>query len=147
MKNSLSVTALVAAMALFVAYAYGQQSGNDPGMNGRSGSRLQMTQNPDTVKQVQQALNSKGFDPGPVNGEWGSKTQSALMQFQQAQGMQATGQLDQQTLASLGIQGGSAAGGQGSMPDQQSGSGAGGMSSRQSGTDGGGVSSRQGGRY
>ena len=38
------------------------------------------------ITQVQQALNDKGFDAGPVDGKAGPKTKAALKQFQQSQG-------------------------------------------------------------
>ena len=142
-----TVLGLIASLVLFVAVAIAQQSNGqqgDPAMQqSRSRGEQQMkqqgamTQDPQTIKQVQQALSDKGYYKGTADGKMSSKTESALKQFQQAQGMQATGQLDQQTLASLGVQGGAAAGGQqdmsssrqsggaggqqGSMPDQQSG--------------------------
>ena len=55
------------------------------------------------VSQIQQALNEKGYNVGSVDGQMGPKTKSALKQFQQAQGLQASGKLDQQTLAALTI--------------------------------------------
>ena len=99
-----------------------------------------MTQDLQTIKQVQQALSDKGYDPGSADGKMGSKTQSAIKKFQEAQGMQASGQLDQQTLASLGVQGGAAAGGQQDMSSQRSGAGGqqDGMPDQQSGQMGGG---------
>jgi peptidoglycan hydrolase-like protein with peptidoglycan-binding domain len=66
-------------------------------------------QDESTVRQAQQALNDKGFNVGPVDGKLGPKTKSALKQFQQSQGgASASGQLDQTTLASLGISQGGA---------------------------------------
>ena len=61
-------------------------------------------QNPETVRQVQQKLKDIGHDVGPVDGQFGLKTQQALRDFQQKQGIQATGQIDQQTMAALEIQ-------------------------------------------
>ena len=55
------------------------------------------------VSQIQQALNEKGYNVGAVDGQMGPKTKSALKQFQQAQGLQASGKVDQQTLAALSI--------------------------------------------
>ena len=54
------------------------------------------------VSQVQQMLLDKGYSVGTVDGQMGAKTKSALKQFQQSQGLQASGQLDTQTLAALG---------------------------------------------
>lgn len=53
------------------------------------------------VSQVQQALIDQGFDIGTVDGQMGPKTKAALKQFQQQKGLQASGKLDQQTLAAL----------------------------------------------
>jgi hypothetical protein len=56
------------------------------------------------ISQVQERLRSLGFDAGPVNGDFGSKTQAALAQFQLSEMIPAGGQLDDQTLAALGIE-------------------------------------------
>lgn len=61
------------------------------------------------VKKVQQALKDKGQDPGAIDGILGPKTKEALRAFQQEQGFNATGTLDNQTKEALGLeQGGSA---------------------------------------
>lgn len=59
----------------------------------------------DTVRQVQQKLNEEGYQVGPVDGIWGPKTESAIKNFQQAKGMEATGTLNEDTLAELNIEG------------------------------------------
>ncbi len=125
MKINSGILGVIASLVLFVAFAYAQQGGGQqgtmPDQRSQSGAQQQMdlSQDPQTVKQVQQALSAQGFDPGPADGKWKTKTESALMLFQEAQGMQATGQLDQQTLASLGISGAAAGGQKGDMTDQQ----------------------------
>jgi peptidoglycan hydrolase-like protein with peptidoglycan-binding domain len=53
------------------------------------------------VSQIQQALNDQGYNVGAVDGQMGPKTRAALKQFQQAKGLQASGKLDQQTVAML----------------------------------------------
>jgi peptidoglycan hydrolase-like protein with peptidoglycan-binding domain len=55
------------------------------------------------VRQAQQALKDKGFDVGQIDGQMGPHTQQALRSFQQQQNIQSSGQLDQQTLAALGV--------------------------------------------
>lgn len=55
-------------------------------------------------KRVQEKLHQLGFDAGPVNGDFGSKTQAALAQFQLSVPLPASGQLDDQTLAALGVE-------------------------------------------
>ena len=56
-----------------------------------------------TVRNVQQALNAKGFNAGPADGQWGPTTENALKQFQTAQGLPPTGVLDTRTLNALGV--------------------------------------------
>jgi peptidoglycan hydrolase-like protein with peptidoglycan-binding domain len=55
------------------------------------------------VSRVQEKLRALGFDAGPVNGDFGGKTQAALAQFQLSRAIPASGQLDDQTLAELGV--------------------------------------------
>src|SRR5690242_20058217 len=43
------------------------------------------------IKEVQQKLHQRGFDAGPVNGAFGTKTQAALAQFQLAMTLPASG--------------------------------------------------------
>lgn len=47
-----------------------------------------------SVANVQQALNRLGYDAGPVDGLMGSKTRSAIREFQRANGVAITGQAD-----------------------------------------------------
>ena len=54
-------------------------------------------------KAVQERLAEEGFDPGPANGDFGTKTQTALAQFQLARNLPASGSLDQRTLNELGV--------------------------------------------
>jgi peptidoglycan hydrolase-like protein with peptidoglycan-binding domain len=52
------------------------------------------------IRQVQLALKQQGFDI-EVDGKLGPRTQQALISFQQRNGLQATGRIDQQTFASV----------------------------------------------
>jgi hypothetical protein len=56
------------------------------------------------IRQLQQALKEKGHDPGPIDGVMGPQTQQALRQFQQANGIQATGSLNAETKERLGLE-------------------------------------------
>jgi peptidoglycan hydrolase-like protein with peptidoglycan-binding domain len=56
------------------------------------------------ITKVQEKLRELGFDGGPPNGDFGPKTQSALTQFQLSRNVPASGQLDDPTLAELGVQ-------------------------------------------
>jgi peptidoglycan hydrolase-like protein with peptidoglycan-binding domain len=55
------------------------------------------------ISKVQERLRELGFDAGPVNGDFGSKTQAALAQFQLSANLNASGQLDDATLEELGV--------------------------------------------
>ena len=58
----------------------------------------------DLFKQVQEKLSAEGFDPGPADGTFNSKTQAALAQFQLSRAMPASGALDDMTLWELGVE-------------------------------------------
>jgi hypothetical protein len=55
------------------------------------------------IGRVQEKLRELGFAAGPVNGDFGAKTQAALTQFQLSRAIPASGQLDDPTLAELGV--------------------------------------------
>jgi lipid-binding SYLF domain-containing protein len=61
------------------------------------------TQSKDQVRQVQTALKSRGFDPGPTDGVMGPKTMMALRTFQSSQALTASGMIDDATLTALQI--------------------------------------------
>ena len=92
----------------------GQQSGKQSssaasGATSGQGSQKQ-AQSSDLVKQAQEKLKAAGHDVGPVDGIMGPKTQAGVKDFQQKKGLQASGQLDKQTLAALGVSGDMAGG-------------------------------------
>jgi hypothetical protein len=58
---------------------------------------------PEQIRQAQMALKQKGFDIGLADGVMGPRTRKALITFQQQQGLQATGQIDQRTVTALGL--------------------------------------------
>jgi hypothetical protein len=55
----------------------------------------------DDVRAAQQALRSKGFDPGPIDGIQGPRTTAAVRDFQDKENLTVTGQLDAETNARL----------------------------------------------
>jgi len=77
--------------------------------------QTQASSDSSTVKQVQQALNDKGLDAGPVDGIAGPKTQAALQKFQKDQNLSGSGSIDNQTLAALNV-GGSTSSSSGASP-------------------------------
>ena len=56
-----------------------------------------------TVRAAQQALNDRGYDAGPADGQWGATTQDAVKRFQRASGLPETGDLGPSTLSALGV--------------------------------------------
>lgn len=61
---------------------------------------------PQAVTQVQERLRQAGAYSGRPDGVWGPDSQAALERFQQRNGLQATGQLNQATAATLGLNAG-----------------------------------------
>jgi peptidoglycan hydrolase-like protein with peptidoglycan-binding domain len=57
----------------------------------------------DTIRDAQKTLQQDGIYHGRVDGRWGPTTQAAVRDFQQQHNMNASGQLDQDTLAALNI--------------------------------------------
>ena len=54
------------------------------------------------IRQVQRALKDRGYDPGPIDGVLGTRTKSALQQYQEKSGL-PVGNLNKETLGSLGV--------------------------------------------
>lgn len=95
-----------------------------------NGSGAQLTVSPANVRQVQQALNRLGYSAGPVNGRWDQATARAVLHFQQARGLEPTGNLNRVTLSALGVSLGGGGGGGANV--------AGGNAGNLSGANGGG---------
>lgn len=58
---------------------------------------------PEIIVAIQSALAEKGFDPGMIDGEFGPKTEAAVIAYQQAEGLTIDGEVGPETSASLGI--------------------------------------------
>lgn len=58
---------------------------------------------PDQIKQVQEALDQKGFRVGRPDGVLGAGTRQALSSFQRQLNLHPTGQPDDETLVALGV--------------------------------------------
>ena len=62
-------------------------------------------QNPgEVVANVQSELERRGYDTGGVDGTYGPATRSALIRYQSENGLEPTGEIDEDTLSSLGLQ-------------------------------------------
>jgi peptidoglycan hydrolase-like protein with peptidoglycan-binding domain len=57
---------------------------------------------PDLIR-VQGRLKELGHDPGPIDGRLGLQTKAALKAFQTDYGLPATGEIDAETRAALGL--------------------------------------------
>jgi len=82
---------------------------NDPTLRSGSANRDRSTMghgqyDSSTVRNVQQALQNKGYDVGAIDGMMGPRTQSALREFQQQQGLSSSGRIDAQTMSALDVQ-------------------------------------------
>jgi len=55
------------------------------------------------IRKAQATLENRGYKPGAVDGVLSDSTQAALRAFQKSENLQQTGNLNQQTLAALGI--------------------------------------------
>ena len=56
---------------------------------------------PERIKKVQLALTQAGFDPGPIDGELGPRTDQALRSFQRANGLEPDGVVGVKTWTAL----------------------------------------------
>jgi hypothetical protein len=83
----------------------GQSATKTPGAGGMAKPATGMNGGPgaEQVKAVQQALQAKGMDPGPIDGIMGPKTTAALKAFQKDQKLTESGRLDDQTRDKLGV--------------------------------------------
>jgi peptidoglycan hydrolase-like protein with peptidoglycan-binding domain len=103
----------------------GMQSGTERRTAGGQWSK-------DRVKAIQEALKTKGFDPGTADGVVGPKTNQALRDFQKSNNLQATGRIDDKTASALGVEAGSMGSSSSSSMGKESTSGSRGTSGRSS---------------
>lgn len=57
----------------------------------------------DELRAVQQALQSRGYDVGPIDGIAGPRTKTAIEEFQRKQGLPVSGGSDEATMRALGL--------------------------------------------
>lgn len=117
MKRTLYVLGLSAMLAMPLL-ANGQMApstpgtGSGPGAGGTgSGTRMEQQERrgqtdvqPGDVRQAQERLKEAGFNPGPTDGQLGAQTKEAIKEYQKAQGLPQTGQLDEPTRDLLMVQ-------------------------------------------
>lgn len=113
LSHLLIAGATAVSFSVFAAGEQKSQSEQQPqaqsgqSQSSQSGSQ-QASQDQETIKQVQQKLSDAGHEL-QADGIMGPKTQAALKEFQEKKGLQASGELDQQTMAALGVSEGASA--------------------------------------
>lgn len=75
-------------------------------------SQLSMGMRGEEVKRLQEMLKAAGFDPGAIDGIFGSRTEAAVRAYQQANNLQVDGIVGPQTWASLDAQKAATGGGE-----------------------------------
>jgi hypothetical protein len=60
-----------------------------------------LTSDQPSIRDIQLLLKNMGYDPGPIDGDWGPLTAAAVTVFQKRNGLTETGTLDLATLARL----------------------------------------------
>jgi peptidoglycan hydrolase-like protein with peptidoglycan-binding domain len=113
MKPSARSLAAMAAVTLSLAACdssgmFGQQNRPTTATQAAAPAAAAASQSamaPDMVRDIQRTLATKGYAVGAVDGVYGESTQSALQRFQREHSLQASGQIDSQTLAALGLTG------------------------------------------
>lgn len=109
MKRTTLFVALASALSISMsAYAHDSASSQNDSDWSKSTRRVesmnsQQGENSGLLKQAQAKLSSLGKDVGTPDGQMNSKTRQALTEYQQENGLQPTGQLDQQTVAALDL--------------------------------------------
>jgi peptidoglycan hydrolase-like protein with peptidoglycan-binding domain/transposase-like protein len=111
-KTTAAIAAATLGMAALSIGAAAQQ-GQDAGVQKQNQQRIfneeaqgtgtELYVSPANVRLIQQKLNEAGYSVGNVDGQWGEVTQNAVRNWQQAQGLEPTGNLNMVTLQSLGI--------------------------------------------
>ena len=108
MKPIPLLPALIACLAALSLTACGGRLGQDKpaetvGNQETPGPPVSASLRRPTLDEAQAMLRARGVDPGPIDGQWGPRTAQAVQQFQRDQGLEATGVLDDATLAALGF--------------------------------------------
>jgi hypothetical protein len=69
------------------------------------------------TRELQRALNARGFDAGPADGIYGARTRNAVMEWQRQNNLPATGTPTASMMDTLGVQGSGSAPRAGANPN------------------------------
>lgn len=103
--TALVLPALATLPAAAASQTQGQQSNQQQANEQSSGQQSNSPLNLDQgqIKQVQQTLDQKGFRAGRPDGLYGPETRQAVRSFQHKEKLGGNGQVNEQTLAALGV--------------------------------------------
>jgi peptidoglycan hydrolase-like protein with peptidoglycan-binding domain len=76
-----------------------REGGSSSGSSGRGSASSSNT------RQLQQALNDRGFNAGPADGVYGARTRQAVMDWQRANNQEPTGRPNAQMMSALNVSG------------------------------------------
>jgi hypothetical protein len=85
------------------AYVGHETTGQGPTASTSSTRAYPSAYDNNTIRRAQQALNSRGYNAGLVDGQWGQSTADAVRKYQADAGLPVTGQLGPNTLNALGV--------------------------------------------
>ena len=86
------------------AYVGNETTGQKPTTASTSSQRAYPSAyDANTIRRAQLALNARGYNAGPADGQWGQSTMDAVRKFQQTAGLPVTGELGPNTLNALGV--------------------------------------------
>lgn len=100
-----NVAALLALSSVAALPACSMFGGNNSSQQSRTSASQSPAVSQAMVQQVQTRLQQAGTYSGHIDGLWGPGTEAAVRSYQQQHNLNATGQLDSATLASLDLGG------------------------------------------
>lgn len=111
MKSQLAAAAalgaLIGACAVAplqsIAETTGAPAASASEQRGAAAQGVTVSISPAGVRVVKQALNRLGYSAGEVTGDWNRSVADALLHFQQAHGLEPTGNLNISSIAALGL--------------------------------------------
>jgi len=101
--TALTCLVLAPAATTVAAAPAGDSAAKKSSSSTRTWRYPQKSPSRERYKQIQLALKQRGYNPGPIDGEWGSKTSAALKRFEKDHDLRADGKLDALTLITLGL--------------------------------------------